>query len=321
MKIETKKVKLSTLKPNPNNPRMISKKDMDRLVKSLTDFPEMLEIREIVCDETMTVLGGNMRLQALKKAGAKECLAKIVSGLTDEQKREFVIKDNGSWGEWSMDDLANAWGDLPLVEWGIDLPEDWLKKDDAVSEVNPGNIKLLNDFSIYHPTINKTRSCSFLSVRRFINNKDNAIGVIKDIKANIDIEIIKAIADETSALLKTIFGNFNDVNSICTVAPRGHSINQSYYFAGMITDRIADKLGIMSCELFKDNFKKTNNVHNYQEKKANLIDDMRSKTVIVFDDIATTGTTIENCCNALRKNNFIIPVVWIYETVTLQSEE
>ena len=67
-----------------------------------------------------------MRLQALKKAGAKECFAKIVSGLTDEQKREFVIKDNGSWGEWSMDDLANAWGDLPLVEWGIKLPDDWL---------------------------------------------------------------------------------------------------------------------------------------------------------------------------------------------------
>lgn len=131
MKIEVKKVKLSVLKPNPDNPRMISKKDMDRLVKSLSDFPEMLEIREIVCDETMTVLGGNMRLQALKKAGAKECNAKIVSGLTDEQKREFVIKDNGSWGEWSMDDLANAWGDLPLVEWGIDLPAHYLKTEQS----------------------------------------------------------------------------------------------------------------------------------------------------------------------------------------------
>lgn len=128
MNVEIKKVKLSALKLNPDNPRTISKKYMDKLVKSLTDFPEMLEIREIVVDETMTVLGGNMRLQALKKAGAKECNAKIVSGLTDEQKREFVIKDNGSWGEWSMDDLANAWGDLPLVEWGVDLPADWMKE-------------------------------------------------------------------------------------------------------------------------------------------------------------------------------------------------
>jgi len=132
--IETKRVKLAQVKLNPDNPRRISKKDMDRLVKSLTDFPEMLEIREIVCDENMTVLGGNMRLQALKKAGAKECFAKIVSGLTDAQKREFVIKDNGSWGEWSMDDLANAWGDLPLVDWGVKLPDDWMKADEPPEE-------------------------------------------------------------------------------------------------------------------------------------------------------------------------------------------
>ena len=120
--IEIKKVKLSELKLNPDNPRTIQKKDMDRLVKSLTEFPEMLEIREIVCDETMTVLGGNMRLQALKRAGAKECIAKIVSGLTEAHKREFVVKDNGFFGDWDMDALANAWGDLPLVEWGVDIP-------------------------------------------------------------------------------------------------------------------------------------------------------------------------------------------------------
>ena len=125
-KIEIKTVKLNEIKTNPDNPRTISKKDMDLLVKSLTDFPDMLKLREIVVDETMTVLGGNMRLLALQKSGAKECTAKIVSGLTDEQKREFVIKDNSSFGQWDMDALANAWGDLPLAEWGVDLPEDWL---------------------------------------------------------------------------------------------------------------------------------------------------------------------------------------------------
>lgn len=126
MKITTKKVKLSEIKLNPDNPRSISKKDMELLVKSLKDFPEMLELREIVVDETMTVLGGNMRTLALRKIGAKEATAKIVSGLTAAQKREFVIKDNGSMGSWDMDALANSWGDLPLVEWGVDLPEDWL---------------------------------------------------------------------------------------------------------------------------------------------------------------------------------------------------
>ena len=127
MNVEVKQVKLSSLKLNPDNPRSISNKSMERLVKSLQEAPWMLDIREIVCDENMTVLGGNMRLQALKKAGAKECLAKIVSGLTAEQKREFVIKDNGSWGDWDMDLLSSSWSDLPLVDWGVDLPEDWMK--------------------------------------------------------------------------------------------------------------------------------------------------------------------------------------------------
>lgn len=125
MNVEVKKVKLTELKLNPDNPRTISKRDMDRLVKSLTEFPDMLSIREIVVDENMTVLGGNMRLQALKKAGAKDCIAKIVSGLTEAQKREFVIKDNGSMGEWDFDLLANGWGDLPLDDWGVDLPASW----------------------------------------------------------------------------------------------------------------------------------------------------------------------------------------------------
>jgi hypothetical protein len=126
MKIEVKKVKLTELKLNPDNPRRIGNKEMERLVKSLQEFPDMLSIREIVVDETMTVLGGNMRLLALKKSGAKECTAKIVSGLSPAQKREFIIKDNSAFGEWDMDLLSSSWSDLPLVDWGVDLPEDWL---------------------------------------------------------------------------------------------------------------------------------------------------------------------------------------------------
>jgi DNA modification methylase len=70
-----------------------------------------------------------MRLLALKKSGAKECTAKIVTGLTPEQKREFIIKDNAAFGSWNFDELANSWGDLPLADWGVDLPEDWLVEE------------------------------------------------------------------------------------------------------------------------------------------------------------------------------------------------
>ena len=139
MNIEIKKVKLSEIKLNPDNPRTISSKDMDRLVKSLQEFPEMMELREIVCDEDTVVLGGNMRTLALRKAGVKEAVAKIVIGLTPEQKREFVIKDNGSMGEWDMD-LLSAWDDLPLTEWGIDLPEDWLTGGETEGLTDPDEV-------------------------------------------------------------------------------------------------------------------------------------------------------------------------------------
>ena len=128
IEITIKTVKLSAIKLNPDNPRRIGKIEMARLVKSLQDFPDMMKLREIVVDETMTVLGGNMRLLALRKIGLKECTAKIVKGLTLAQKREFVIKDNATFGEWDMDLLANSWSDLPLIEWGLDLPEDWLQQ-------------------------------------------------------------------------------------------------------------------------------------------------------------------------------------------------
>lgn len=136
MEVKTQTMKLSSLKLNPDNPRRIGNKEMERLVKSLQEFPDMMSIREIVVDETMTVLGGNMRLLALKKSGAKECIAKIVTGLTPEQKREFIIKDNSNFGSWDMD-LLSGWDDLPLADWGVDLPEDWLKQEVTTGDAEP----------------------------------------------------------------------------------------------------------------------------------------------------------------------------------------
>ena len=129
MHIEIKTMDLSQIKLNPDNPRQIAKPEMDKLVKSLQEFPDMMEIREIVVDENMTILGGNMRYQALKKIKVKKCIAKIVTGLTDKQKQEFVIKDNSNFGKYDFDILANSWDDLPLDDWGVDLPEDWLEPD------------------------------------------------------------------------------------------------------------------------------------------------------------------------------------------------
>lgn len=115
--------KISEIKANPNNPRIIKDDKFAKLVKSIKEFPEMLQIRPIVVNGDMIVLGGNMRLKACKEAGLKEVPVIKANDLTDEQQREFIIKDNSGFGEWDMDMLANEWSDLALGEWGLDLPK------------------------------------------------------------------------------------------------------------------------------------------------------------------------------------------------------
>lgn len=116
------KVKIDKVKENSSNPRFIKDHKFRKLVKSIKDFPEMLEKRPIVVDEDYVVLGGNMRLKACKQAGLSEVHINVAKGWTEEQKQEFIIKDNSSFGEWDWDTLANEWDTEKLEEWGLDLP-------------------------------------------------------------------------------------------------------------------------------------------------------------------------------------------------------
>jgi hypothetical protein len=114
-------VKLHKIKGNPSNPRIIKNDKFKKLVKSIQEFPEMLKLRPIVVDEDMVVLGGNMRLKASKEAGLKEVWIDIAEGLTEEQKKEFIVKDNVGFGEWDWDMLGNEWDNVKLGEWGMDV--------------------------------------------------------------------------------------------------------------------------------------------------------------------------------------------------------
>jgi hypothetical protein len=120
-------VKINKIKGNPSNPRIIKNDKFKKLVKSIREFPEMLKLRPIVVDEDMIVLGGNMRLKASKDAGLKEVWIEIAEGLTEEQKKEFIVKDNVGFGEWEWDILANEWDSVQLAEWGLDV---WQNEDD-----------------------------------------------------------------------------------------------------------------------------------------------------------------------------------------------
>ena len=119
--MENVKTKISEIKLNPNNPRLIKDEKFLKLVQSIKDFPEMLDIRPIVVNQDMIILGGNMRYKACKEAGLKE-VPIIVTDLTEEQQREFLIKDNTSGGEWDFEMLANEWDVEQLEDWGLDVP-------------------------------------------------------------------------------------------------------------------------------------------------------------------------------------------------------
>lgn len=116
------KVPISKVRANPNNPRIIKDDKFQKLVKSIQEFPQMLEIRPIVVNEDMIVLGGNMRLKACLEAGIKEVAIIKATDLTEEQQKEFIIKDNVGFGEWDWNDLANNWDSDKLEEWGLDIP-------------------------------------------------------------------------------------------------------------------------------------------------------------------------------------------------------
>ena len=116
------KVKIDQVKRNPNNPRTIKDEKFAKLVQSIKDFPEMLDLRPIVVNEEMIVLGGNMRLKACKEAGLKEVPIIKASQLTEEQQAEFIVKDNVGFGEWDYDLLLEAYDATNLVAWGLDLP-------------------------------------------------------------------------------------------------------------------------------------------------------------------------------------------------------
>lgn len=122
-------MKVSQLKANPTNPRIIKDDKFKKLVESLRGFPEMMEKRPMVCvtdvDGRIFPLGGNMRLRAIQELGMKDIpdtWVTLADDWTEEKRKEFTIKDNASFGEWNWDDLANEWDADLLSDWGINIP-------------------------------------------------------------------------------------------------------------------------------------------------------------------------------------------------------
>ncbi len=132
-------MKINQIKTNPSNPRFIKDDKFKKLVKSIKDFPKMMELRPIIIDENNMVLGGNMRLKALeelKYIDIPENWVKKENELTEDQKKEFIIKDNVGFGDWEWEQLSNEWDAELLDEWGLDMPNFDIDDEDEDQEDN-----------------------------------------------------------------------------------------------------------------------------------------------------------------------------------------
>jgi hypothetical protein len=167
------KVKINEIHSNVKNPRVIKNDKFKKLVKSIKEFPEMLELRPIVVDENNLILGGNMRHKACIEAGLKEVPIKIAKGLTIEQKQEFIIKDNVGYGEWDWDILGNEWQSNELDEWGLDV---WQEEPQEDIEKYTGKIETPK----YEPTGEKPKINKLYDTEKV----DKIIDKIKSLKLN-----------------------------------------------------------------------------------------------------------------------------------------
>lgn len=162
---------ITDIKPNPKNPRLIKDEKFAKLVQSLKDFPEMLEKRPLVCftdtDGKLVVLGGNMRLKAAKEIGLKKLPVMLADDWTEEQKQQFLIKDNVGFGEWDWEELQSDWDVEQLGEWGLDVPQ-WANNSEDIEDIE--NIESFNE------SVNFTIKCESIEQLEELQTKLNVSG-------------------------------------------------------------------------------------------------------------------------------------------------
>lgn len=187
-------MKLSNIKVNPSNPRLIKDEKFKKLVNSIREFPKMMELRPIIVDENMIIQGGNMRFKAIKELGMKEIpdsWVKQASDLTEEEKRRFIIADNVGFGEWDNDILTNEWDSVELEEWGMDLPDyEDLTGKDYIDESENFDLEQAKELDFYDEFIiikfkDENEYLSFLSEFNIKNVQTSNMENGKDIRTSI----------------------------------------------------------------------------------------------------------------------------------------
>jgi hypothetical protein len=212
------KTKLSEVKLNPNNPRLIKDDNFKKLVQSIKDFPEMLDIRPIVVNADMVILGGNMRFKACKEAGLKEVPIIVANNLTEEQQREFLIKDNVSGGEFDWS-LLSEWDNEQLEDWGLEVPNKKELNEEDLFDIElpfytPSEIKPeINEIANIEKTRNLIKKIDCLNV-------DESLKEILKIRASFFTDFnFQKIADYFHKEKKEVQDVFKDLGLVI-LAPK-----------------------------------------------------------------------------------------------------
>jgi hypothetical protein len=172
-----KLVSLSEITPNPDNPRAINSSDYEKLKKSISDFPKMLELRPLVVNDDNMILGGNQRYYALLELGFQEAYVLNASDLTEEEQRQFVIKDNASFGDWDWEILENQWNTNDLIDWGVNVPEpsslfqEEETPEESEQQQTPGATH--DDYSVFELIMYHENKLEFLRVLNSIKEAKN----------------------------------------------------------------------------------------------------------------------------------------------------
>jgi len=284
----SKPVKLNNIKPNLNNPRLIKDDKFKKLVKSIQDFPEMMEKRPIVCvtdtDGKLYPLGGNMRFKALQEIGYKdipETWVVLADEWTVEQRNEFVIKDNVGFGEWDWEQLANEWDAEKLDEWGLDVWE----KPAEVDKI-PSKTDLIEKTQLYRRT-----NFSYVSIFK---------------KSKTGVELSKIKEKDNEYMDRFIFVLYENIKNFvknkrtCVVCPppRRH---KEWNLAQQLVLGIAKYIKVNTdIELFKANTLSKFN------PDIELTKELIFDNYVIIDDIITTGQTIDKCIELLDNKNIFV---------------
>jgi DNA modification methylase len=319
------KVKIGEVKANPNNPRLIKDDKFKKLVKSINEFPEMLQLRPIVVNNDMVTLGGNMRLKACKEAGLKEVYIIKASNLSEAQQSEFIIKDNVGFGEWDWDMIANQYDEEELKEWGLDLPifetiEDLEAEEDDFDEELPLiPITVLGDlYEIGEHRLLCGSATDVNDIDKLINGNKidlvhtdppygmNAVSKSGVLKANYGTDIL---GDDNTDVAKDSF------NLIYSLYPKSHHIwwGANYYSSALpdsecwlVWDKNNGGSDQTDCELAWSNIRsvvrqftqaseKTNRVHPTQKPVSLVewcIDKTKDKIKSIADFFGGSGVTM-----------------------------